>query len=357
MTTMLQPADGSPPPAVSVVMPMRNAMPYLPAAIESILNQSFGDFELVIGDDASTDGSLACATEFAARDPRIRLMHNDTRLGPVGSSNWVARAARAPLVARMDADDISRPDRLALQVKALALNPDAVLVGSLYELIDSSGRATRSMDRSSLLARPLPPIAHTSVMYRRTAFDQIGGYAMEASYFEDVDLYRRLAKVGGILVIADELVKYRLAGTGARLMDDRRQVERALNAMPVVMAQTAGAPRVPSKKLAPEVFREFGSQRLWARQPPAILYEMATRMRIRPLRASLRVVVWAVLCSISPSLTRQAARTRVAWRNWRMRHRLPHGHLFRWVERQHSIDLGGLEADLPLAGDPAGKHE
>src|SRR4051794_33901748 len=94
-------------PRVSVVMPVRNAMPYLDASIASVLAQTYTDFELVIRDDGSTDGSLAALHAWAARDERIRLCAGTHRLGPVGNSNWVVERSRAPLVARMDADDIS----------------------------------------------------------------------------------------------------------------------------------------------------------------------------------------------------------------------------------------------------------
>ena len=88
-------------------MPVRNALPFLDAAISSILEQSFADFELIIGDDGSTDGSSDRLRAWSARDPRIRLLHRSESGGPVGSSNWVANAARTPIVARMDADDIA----------------------------------------------------------------------------------------------------------------------------------------------------------------------------------------------------------------------------------------------------------
>src|SRR3954447_9691746 len=100
---MLQPKA----PGVSVVMPVRNALPYLDAAVESILGQTFRDFEFVILDDASTDGSTERLRHWASRDARIRLLEESRNLGPVLSSERVARAARAPVVARMDADDIS----------------------------------------------------------------------------------------------------------------------------------------------------------------------------------------------------------------------------------------------------------
>src|SRR3954471_2803022 len=107
-------------PRVSVVMPVHNAMPFLDVAVESILGQTFRDFEFVILDDASTDGSTQRLREWAARDGRIRLLEEKHNLGPALSSERVARAARAPIVARMDADDVSHPKRLEEQLDVLA---------------------------------------------------------------------------------------------------------------------------------------------------------------------------------------------------------------------------------------------
>src|SRR6185503_10477643 len=138
--------------AVSVVMPVRNAMPYLDDAIASILLQSHENFELIIGDDGSTDGSSERIDEWARRDGRIRVIRNGgSGLGPAGSSNWVARAARHPLIARMDADDISMPDRLRAQVLALRADPEAVIVGSLFDYVDGAGRRVGGRDRSVFL--------------------------------------------------------------------------------------------------------------------------------------------------------------------------------------------------------------
>lgn len=333
-------------PSLSVVMPVHNAMPYLGAAIEAILEQSFGDFEFVIGDDCSTDGSIACAEAFAKRDPRIRVLRSAVRLGPADSSNWVANEARAPLVARMDADDLCHPRRLELQMRALAEHRSAVLVGTLYSLIDGADRPIRGEDRSTLLGRPTPPIAHSSVLYRKWAFDQVGGYCKKSSYFEDAELYRRLAQVGEILVIADDLLLYRFAGTSARLTDDQTVVEQALNAMPATL-RLREFRHDDADKLEPEVFRTLGSVRLWANLPPGILRNMATRMRFLPLSASVRVIAWALVCSLSPSMARQATRARLSWRNWRARQRVPSGHLFRWVPGGPSVNLGRI--DPPMA--------
>lgn len=341
---MLHPPPSGVPP-LSVVMPVYNAMPYLGPAIEAILQQTFHDFEFIIGDDCSADGSAECAEAFARRDPRIRVIRSAVRRGPAGSSNWVANEARAPLVARMDADDLCHPRRLELQVRALTEQPTAVLVGALYSLIDTADRPLRGVDRSTLLGRPSPPIAHASVLYRKWAFDQVGGYGQGSDYFEDAELYRRLAEVGGILIIADDLLHYRVSGTSARLTDDRAVVERALNSMPAAL-RLREYRHDDSGKLEPEVFRTLGTLRLWANLPVGILGDMVKRMRLLPLSASLRVIAWALICSVSPSMARQATRSRLAWRNWRARQRVPAGHLFRWVPGEPSINLGRIDGPV-----------
>src|SRR5919112_403425 len=104
-------------PAVSVVMPVRNALPYL--------------------------GPTGALREWARSDARIRLFETRRRLGPAGSSNFVVREARAPLVARMDADDVAHPERLARQVEVLRNSPDVVLVAALCDGINADGRSVR----------------------------------------------------------------------------------------------------------------------------------------------------------------------------------------------------------------------
>ena len=132
-------------PQISVVMPVHNARPYLDDAVQSIVGQTFRDFEFVILDDASTDGSTERLREWAVRDARIRLIEVRQNLGPALSSERVARAARAPIVARMDADDISYPERLAEQFEIL-LRYGCRLVGGLTT--SSTPRAEESVAQS-----------------------------------------------------------------------------------------------------------------------------------------------------------------------------------------------------------------
>src|SRR4051812_38525105 len=124
---------------ISVVMPVYNALPHLDAAVRSILDQTFTDFEFVIYDDASTDGSAERLRDWAARDRRIRLIEGKHNLGPAGSSALVVEHAAAPLVARMDADDLCSPDRLARQLDLIRDRPEVGVVGSLFEVIDDGG--------------------------------------------------------------------------------------------------------------------------------------------------------------------------------------------------------------------------
>ena len=161
-------------------MPIFNALPYLDSAVKSILAQTFVDFELIMLDDGSTDGSGEAAGAWEARDTRIRVLRNATTTGLACSSNRVVSNARGNLIARMDADDLSQPTRLLRQVDILAERPNAVLVGALATGIDGQGRTIRSRDRSRLRQSDIfSPFPHGSVMFRRNAFELAGGYRDE----------------------------------------------------------------------------------------------------------------------------------------------------------------------------------
>lgn len=180
--TLPNPQDG----LLSVVMPVHNAAPYLDEAIGSILSQTYRDFEFVILDDGSTDGSSEKLREWAAKDQRIRLHRLDSNSGPADSSNLVVRHARGSLIARMDADDESLPDRLQQQVDLLQRRPDVGLVGTLCDVIDKDGSTVRTRDLWRLTRRSwFAPFPHGSIMYRRELFDLAGGYRGSCVYWED----------------------------------------------------------------------------------------------------------------------------------------------------------------------------
>src|SRR4051794_26330668 len=188
-------------PFVSVVMPVYNALPHLDAAVESILGQTHRDFEFVIYDDASTDGSTQRLRELAKSDGRIRLFEGKKNLGPVGSSAFVVEKATASLIARMDADDLCSTDRLERQIEILRRHPEAGLVGTMFEIIDGEGRLIRGLDlwRLGRKTAIVPFAAHGSIMFRRIVFDQVGGYRPECEFWEDQDLVNRMAAVADVL--------------------------------------------------------------------------------------------------------------------------------------------------------------
>ncbi|MGH6785512.1 MAG: glycosyltransferase family 2 protein [Novosphingobium sp.] len=213
---------------ITVVMPVYNALPYLHEAIAGILAQTHRSLVLAIYDDHSTDGSHEVALDWAKRDPRITVVRGERRLGPCASSNAAAALAATELVARMDADDIARPERLARELAVLRDNPDAVLVGSTFDMIDAQGRLLRRATPGRILGHA-PPFAHPSIMYRRRDFDAVGGYQPNTDYFEDLGLYERLAQRGRLLVTARPLVSIRFAGQHPRLRDNRQKVLRKID--------------------------------------------------------------------------------------------------------------------------------
>jgi glycosyltransferase involved in cell wall biosynthesis len=291
-------------------MPVRNALPFLDAAISSILDQSFGEFELVIGDDGSTDGSTDRLRAWAARDCRIRLLHRSQSGGPVGSSNWVADAARAPIVARMDADDIAHRDRLRRQIDLFDRQADVVLVGTLFEAIDAKGRLTRRSGARAIDPDGAPPIAHGSIMYRKAAFDQSGGYAAGTDYFEDVDLYYRIAATGKLIVLIEPLYRYRFSETSARL---NIPIARLQHAFDVKRAKQRADRRLPPTPpavidLRPETLRVVGSLRLWSGRRPGVLLQLLRSRTLGWNLAAIKVVAWAAWGAISPGTLRASMR-------------------------------------------------
>jgi glycosyltransferase involved in cell wall biosynthesis len=211
-------------------MPVHNALPYLDEAVQSILGQTWADFEFVIYDDASTDGSYARLQEWARRDPRIKLFRGERNLGPAASSSEVVRRSSAPLIARMDADDMSSPDRLERQVAAFSANPDAGIVGSLCDVIDCNGGLVRGPEVWRLTGNSLfTPFPHGSMMFRRDIYELIGGYREDCAFWEDLDLVRRASEISRILVFPRALYRYRQSQAGTRLASAQDRVEKAMD--------------------------------------------------------------------------------------------------------------------------------
>ncbi|HET7231799.1 MAG TPA: glycosyltransferase family A protein [Longimicrobium sp.] len=333
-------------------MPVRNALPYLDASIRSILGQTHRELELVIRDDASSDGSLEALRRWSALDSRIRLHEGREVLGPAGNSNWVVRAARGALVARMDADDISHPDRLRRQLAVLGQHPDVVLVGTLCDGIDARTRTVRGRDRWRL-AHPTwsAPFPHGSVLFRREVFERIGGYREACDYWEDNDLFLRFAAAGRVVILPDQLYRFRFQGCSTRAATSQQRMETAIGRMLECHdALDAGrsyqplleAPRksAPGSRIAPRVLFSIGAPRLWAGNSPGILRRLVTHGDLRWNRQSAVALAWAALATAAPRLLRGCLAARAWLRDLRVRNRFPDGMPCEWPPRR--LDEGSF---------------
>lgn len=202
-------------PAISVLMPVYNAERYVAEAVESILGQTFGDFEFLITDDGSTDRSLKILKHYAAKDARIRLISRPNT-GYVKALNEMLTEAKGEFIARMDADDMALPDRLAHQVEFLRTNPEVVCVGGFQDWIDEAGRvlfhyqdATQDSEIQQRLLAGCTAINHPSAMIRRGALIQIGGYDESLCPAEDLDLWLKLGEIGKLANLDRIVLRYR----------------------------------------------------------------------------------------------------------------------------------------------------
>jgi len=297
-------------PRVSVVMPVHNAMPYLDIAVESILAQTYQGFEFVILDDASTDGSTQRLREWASRDPRIRLIEEKHNLGPALSSERVARAARAPIVARMDADDVSYPRRLEEQLDVLDAFPDTGVVGGLYDIIDASGRRIRGPEAWRLLhPASVPPFGNGPLMYRREVFEEVGGYRRQCEFWEDHDLIIRMGAVSTIMIVPHAVYQVRQSPASTRFASEQSRVERATDLMYRCRERIEqhrsyddllDSPTDAGARIDPRVFISLGSAALWSGGKPRLFRRLIRRGNVRPNVRSLSALVWTAWASAEP---------------------------------------------------------
>ena len=224
-------------PALSVAMSVYNADAYLALAIESILAQSMPDFEFLILNDGSSDRSKEIIDAYAARDARIRAIHRENK-GLIISLNQLVAEAKAPLIARMDADDIVLPERFAKQMAFLNANPDYGVVGSWSQDIDENGDPwctfghDHPVTHDEFLHNVVhggPLLCHPVVMYRRDLVMGLGGYHAAFRHCEDLDLWLRLASITKIANIPERLIRYRhYAGQVSKRHATEQQIGAAI---------------------------------------------------------------------------------------------------------------------------------
>ena len=219
---------------VSVLMSVYNGEHYLPEAVESILEQTFKDFEFVIVDDGSKDSTWQMLTKYAAQDARIVLIRNHENIGLQRSLNKGLYQTRGELIARMDADDVSLSDRLKLQTHFLDSHPEIGALGTAIEFIDeqgiSRGKDHVPVDHESLQALLLVNncLHHSSMMIRRSLVQKVGEYDEKMRYVEDYDLWWRLSRLAGIANLPDVLVRRRYRGKSITWLYRHEMLKAAL---------------------------------------------------------------------------------------------------------------------------------
>ena len=210
---------------VTVLLPVHNGGPHLAQAVRSILAQSHERLELLVVDDGSTDGTSDYLASLG--DPRVRIARQSNQ-GLVRALNHGLSLASHEFVARMDADDVSAPNRIELQLAQLLSNPGVAAIGCCYDVIDQDGTTLRREHtaahpaylRRQLYFRNVLP--HPGMMFRRMAVADVGGYR-EVGPAEDYDLWCRLVQGHDIMSLADVLLQYRHSPTGISVTAGERQ--------------------------------------------------------------------------------------------------------------------------------------
>ena len=220
--------------AVTVLMSVYNDEKFLSGGIESILNQTFTNFEFLIINDASTDSTSAILQEYARKDSRVRVLNNENNMGLTVSLNNGLNSALGKYIARLDSDDISLKQRLERQVNFLDKHPKIGVLGSGAEIIDVDGNITGKFTPSTSPAvirwRLLfgNCMLHSTVMFRRDIVLQAGGYPSDCFIAQDYDLWSRLMFKTDICQLPDTLVNYRQNTNAISIKNFDKQAETSI---------------------------------------------------------------------------------------------------------------------------------
>lgn len=286
-------------PSLSVILPVHNCRRYLAAAIASIRAQTHSDFEFILVDDGSTDGSARVIDRAAATDPRVRVLRRPNT-GIVGALNDGLAASQGDFIARMDGDDLAEPARFATQLAFLADCPDCVAVGSAVWFIDPDGavidRYAPPVDHAAIERELLRgnggALIHPALMLRRSAIAAVGGYRREFDRAEDLDLFLRLACRGRLANLPAPLLRYRLHSGSTNFVHRKQQLalsirlvslaraERGLPVLPAGSLSTGAADLSPAARHRGWVITALR----WGRRPTAIKHALLA-VRAEPAAA------------------------------------------------------------------------
>ena len=258
---------GSDDVAISVLCAFHNEAELIGHTIQSLNDQTFGDFEAIFVDDGSTDRT-ADIIQKAAKF-RFKILRNEINLGLVSSLNRGMAAATAPLVARIDADDLMDPRRLEYQAAAFEQNSELVLLGGQAIKINDNGRSFGTIrmptgDRACRFALNFySPFVHPSVMFRKDDVLAVGGYDATTFPAEDYDLWCRLAARGHIANLSQAIVQYRVRSSGS-ITSGKRSFQLRKHASVIDNYAFWGAPGSPDAALQLRKIMRLGAVMPWA---------------------------------------------------------------------------------------------
>jgi len=253
------------PPTVSVVMSVFNGQAFLSEAIESILGQTFGEFEFVVIDDGSTDKTAEILAQYAARDARIRVLRHDNK-GRAASLNIGIGQAAGKYIARMDADDVAMPHRLAEQIEFMEEHPDVGLLGGAIELISTAGHVIKTVRppledseiRSTLLR--YNPIFHPTVVMRKEVALAAGGYRKALLDADDYDLWLRIGERSRLANLGKTIVQYRIHSDQVSIRNLEHQTQCVLAARAAASLRKRGMPDplAEVEEITPQLLEKLG---------------------------------------------------------------------------------------------------
>jgi len=221
-------------PLVSVVMPAYNAEKYISEAIESILNQTFKDFEFIIIDDGSTDRTWEIIQEYAKKDERIVPLKNEKNLKTTVTLNKGVDLSKGKYLVRMDADDWSYPDRIQEQFEFMEKNPEIAVSGGSIEVCDENlmikNKRKYPLSDNEIRKKIFRynPFAHPSIILRKNKVLEVGKYDEKLPLTQDYDLYFRLGNVGKLANLSNVLLKLRTHTDSSSLSQSKLQERIAL---------------------------------------------------------------------------------------------------------------------------------
>ena len=295
-------------PTVSVVMSVFNGQTFLAEAIESILNQTFRDFEFLIVDDGSTDATPEILSTYAKQDGRIRIVRHENK-GRAVSLNIGIGLSKSLYVARMDADDISLPNRLKEQFEFMERHPAVGLLSGSYERINAEGRLLDTVrllprDEEIKLAMLINnAMCHPAAMMRREEAIACGGYRKAFLDADDYDLWLRMSERSQLANLEQPILQYRVHSKQVSIVNSGHQMLCVLAARTAAAFRKQGRPDPLSgvEQITPELLRKLGVAKAEIQHCLLASYRSSVTFRdvIDPIRRAFRVLLWHPLLNFT----------------------------------------------------------